>query len=318
MKIGCGGWVFVWAVLAAGLTLFFNQRFPGADALASDTPRLRLVAGAGLVDALLVLFALSMFAAAWGVLREQGQLDRAWEGKLPADGVHGVFYGPIRRDGPPLAAPVTGRECLLYRYQVTHEEQGLRMRRGGTTSNETRTVVDAEGFALTPSTIATASGSLKLLTIVQPEFPPERFTLDQVREKLGAYLAGARLTGSGPLDADLAAAERLLKDTDGAVRYDRGSARFDPAKSYTVTEHVVQNDDYVCAFGTYSAEKGGIVSDPGSAEVIPARLRKGPIESVSRGLALGAAWRAVAGVAWIAAAVAGAWAFLRFGPSYWG
>jgi len=317
MKVGCGGWILVWAVLAAGLTLFFNQRFPGADVLASDTPRLRLVLGAGLIGGLFVVFGLSMFASAWAVLGEQGQLDRAWEGKLPADGAHGVFYGPIRRDGPPLTAPATGRECLLYRYQVTHEEKGLRMRRGETPSTETRTVVDAEGFALTPSTIATASGSLKLLTIVQPEFKPERFSLDRVREKLGAYLAGARLTGSGSLDADLAAAERLLKDTDGAVRYDRGSARFDPDKSYTVTEHVVQNDDYVCAFGTYSAGKGGIVSDPGSAEVIPARLRKGPIESESRRLARGAAWRVLGALAWLAAAVAGAWAFLRYGPSWW-
>jgi len=317
MKLGCGAWILVWAVVAAGLTLFFNQRFPGADALASDTPRLRLVIGAGLLGGLFVVFGLSTFASAWAMLREQGQLDRAWEGKLPADGAHGAFYGPIRRDGPPLAAPVTGRECLLYRYQVTHEEQGLRMRRGGSTTSETRTVVDAEGFALTPSTIATASGSLKLLTIVQPEFTPERFNLDEVREKLGAYLAGARLTGTGSLDADLPAAERLLKDTGGAVRYDRGSARFDPGKSYTVTEHVVQTDDYVCAFGTYSAEKGGVVADAGSAEVIPARLRKGPIESVSRGLGLGAAWRVVGGVAWIAAAVAGAWAFLRYGPSWW-
>ena len=317
MKIGCGGWFVVYLVLAAGLTAFFNQRFPGAAELASDAPRLELVAGAGLVGGLFVLFAFSMFASAWAVLREQGQLDRAWEGTLPADGGHGVFYGPIHRDGPPLTAPASGRQCLLYRYQVTHVEPGQRVRRGETASNQTRTVVDAEGFALTPSTISTASGSLKLLTIVEPEFEPERFTLDQVRGNLEAYLARTTLTGSGSLDTDLPAAERLLKDTDGAVRYDRGTARFDPARSYTVTEHVVQGDDYVCAFGTYSAEQGGIVSDPGSAEVIPARLRKGPIESVSRGLARGAVWRALGGAAWLAAAAAGAWAFLRYGPSWW-
>lgn len=95
MKTGCGAWFAVYLVLAAGLAAFLNQRFPGAGALGSDTPRLEVVVGAGLVDA---LFVHSMLASAWAPLRDQGQLDRAWEGKLPADGAHGVFYGPIRRD----------------------------------------------------------------------------------------------------------------------------------------------------------------------------------------------------------------------------
>jgi hypothetical protein len=177
-------------------------------------------------------------------------------------------------------------------------------------------VVDAEGFALTPSTIYTASGSVKLLTFAALEFKPERFTPDEVRGNLEAHLAGARISGTGPLDADYRALQAVLKDTDGAIRYDRGPGRLDPGHAHLITEHVVQDDDYVCVFGKYSAEKRGIVSDPDAPMLIPTRLRKGSIQSLSRGLTRGAIGYVLGAVAWAAVAVGAGWAFLRFGPPF--
>jgi len=72
----------------------------------------------------------------------------------------------------------------------------------------------------------------------------------------------------------------------------------------------------VCVFGTYSAVKGGIVSNPDSPELIPTRLRKGSLESLSRGLERGALGYVLGAVAWAAVAAGAAWALLRFGPRF--
>jgi len=176
--------------------------------------------------------------------------------------------------------------------------------------------VDAEGIALTASTIYTASGPVTLLAFVALQFKPERFMLDEVRGNLEAHLASASISGTGALDADYRALQAVLKDTDGAIRYDRGPGRLDPGDAHLITEHVVQADDYACVFGTYSAVKGGIVSNPDSPELIPTRLRKGSLESLSRGLERGALGYVLGTVAWAAVAAGAAWAFLRFGPRF--
>ena len=320
MKKACLTWVVVYVLLALGLWAWFNVsvREPVSDISpppASMPSRVGLVIGGAVLGALPALFAVSMMAGAVTRLKERVQLRRAAEGSRPPDGEHGVFFGRILREGPSLTAPVSGRECLLYRYRMTHSERRRSSGRGP--SPPDRDVTDAEGFALTPSVVQTATGLVELRSFVKPEFKADHFTMSEVGARVEAYLAATTFRGSGSLDDDDRALQAILADRDGAVRYDRGSRKIDPTVPYMIEEHIVRNGDEVCVFGKFSAAGVAVVPDPDTWMLTPTRLRKGPLESLLRGLALNAFGSALGAAIWGALAAAWAFAFPIFGPSLW-
>ena len=320
MKKSCLTWVVVYVLLALGLWAWFSVsvREPVSDISpppASMPSRVWLVIGGALVGALPGLFAVSMIASAATRLKERGQLRKGAEGRRPPDGGRGVFFGRILREGPSLTAPVSGRECLLYRVRITHSESRRSTGRGP--SPPDRTVTDAEGFALTPSVIQTATGLVKLRSFVKPEFKADRFTMSEAGKNVDAYLAAATFRGSGNLEDDHRALQAILKNGDGAIRYDRGTGKIDPGVAHWIEEHIVRNGDEVCVFGKFSAAEGAIVPDPDSPTLMPTRLRKGSLEFLSRRLALSAVGYALGALGWGALAAGWAVAFPVFGPTLW-
>ena len=322
MKIACVAWLVIYVLLVLGFAAWFFLQFPAlptaSPALPEDSFRIKVSLIAGCLVALPALFALSMLYTGWQRLQERAQLARASEGGLPADGKQGVFYGPIYRNGPPLIAPLSRRSCLLYRYEVSHIETRSNFGKNRTSDvTITDTIVDAEGFALTPSAIQTSGGPIKLLTLVKPEFRPDRFSFAQVDENYKVYMTNTRLMGCGSVDANRSLLQSLLKDTDGAIRYDLGTGMLDSTKSLLIKEHIIQHGDEVVVFGKYSAATGGIVYDPDS--IWDTRLRKGSLGSLKKGLALNAFGYLLGAAAWCAVTMAGTWVFFRFGPSsIWG
>ena len=320
MKKSCLTWVVVYVLLALGLWAWFSVsvREPVSDISpppASMPSRVWLVIGGALVGALPGLFAVSMIASAATRLKERGQLRKAAEGRRPPDGERGVFFGRILREGPSLTAPASGRECLLYRVRITHSESRRSTGRGP--SPPDRTVTDAEGFALTPSVIQTATGLVKLRSFVKPEFKADRFTMSEAGKNVDAYLAAATFRGSGNLEDDHRALQAILKNGDGAIRYDRGTGKLDPGVAHRIEEHIVRNGDEVCVFGKFSAAEAAVVPDPDSPVPMPTRLRRGSLQVLSRRLVLNAIGYALGAAAWAALAAAWAFAFPIFGPSLW-
>jgi hypothetical protein len=257
-----------------------------------------------------------MIASAATRLKERAQLRQAAEGRRPPDGERGVVFGWIMREGPSLTAPASGRECVLYRYQISHTESRSSIKRDSP-SPPSRTVIDAEGFALTPAVIQTAAGLVKLRSFVTLEFKADRFTMSEVGKNVHAYLAATTFRGSGSLEDDYRALQATLKDGDGAIRYDRGTGAADSAVPYLIEEHVVRNGDEVCVFGKFSAAEGAIVPDPDSPMLMPTRLRRGALEFLSRRLAFNAFGYALGALVWGALAVGWAVAFPVFGPTLW-
>jgi hypothetical protein len=312
-KATCLGVAFIYLLLGLGFAACFLLRFPTSPgyALPEASSRIKYALGGGFLAALPALFALSWLREAWLRVRERAQLARASEGGLPADGEWGVFYGPIHRDGPPLTAPLTRRDCLLYRYCVSHVEieksfggHVLTNEQRSTTSSGENNIVDAEGFALTPSTVHTAGGPVKLLTQVTAEFTPTVLSFDEVVENYKAYAATTTLRSRDP-----------RQDAEGVIRYDLGTGELNPksARRMLIQEHVLQHGDNVVVFGKYSAARGGIVRDPhGPRET---RLRKGSIDALKKGLALSAIGNVALAVFFCAVAAAGAWVFFAFGPT---
>ena len=320
MKRSCLTWAVVYIVLALGLLAWFSAgvREPVSDISpppASMPSRFWLSLGGAVIGALLALFASSMMVSAVTRLKERFHLHQASEGRRPRDGGRGVFFGRILREGPCLTAPVSGRECLLYRYRITHSESRRSTGRGP--SPPDRTVTDAEGFALTPSVIQTAAGLVKLRAFVTPEFRADRFTMGEVGRNVDAYLEAATFRGVGNLEEDHRALQAILKNGDGAIRYDRGTGKIDPGVAHWIEEHIVRNGDEVCVFGKFSTAEGAIVPDPDSPTLMPTRLRRGSLEFLSRRLALSAVGYALGALGWGALAAGWAVAFPVFGPTLW-
>jgi hypothetical protein len=311
--------VAAYLLLAAGLAAWFFVRFPSPanPALPAPVPsRFWLAFGGAAIGAIPAVVALTQIHSVVVRLKERSQLLRSAEGRPAVDGESGAFYGPIFREGPSLTAPLSGRDCVLYRYRVTHLESRKSVRRDSP-SNPSSEVTDAEGFAMTPSAIQTAAGVVELRTFVKLEFNADRLLFEEVGPHVDAYLAATRFRGRGSLEDDYQALQAVLKDADGAIRYDRGTGTVDRSVPHLVKEHVVQHGDHVCVFGRYSAAQGAVVPDPSSPALIPARLRKGSLDVLTRRLFLGACGYAAGTVVWVAIAVGWAWAFFRVGPSVW-
>lgn len=304
MKKSCLILLAVYLLLAAGLSSWFYVQYP-VDPNVSPPPttsyKLRAALAVGFLDAIPGL--LSLGAAYDALLRfwRRDRLGRAAAGEPQPDGKQGVFFGTIRRHGPPLLSPLTKRECLLYRYEVT-------------ASGETTV---AEGFALTPSVVEMIAGTVKLLTVVEPEFPADCLTLDEVAENYEAHAATARLQPSS-LQSKAAVLRALAKRPREELRYDLGphSRELRTAAPFRIEERIVQDGETVAVFGRYSAAMGAIVDEPES--MLGARLDKGPLDVMQKRLMRSTVWFALGCVLWFALAAVGAWAFLTYGPPYIG
>ena len=321
MKKTCLTLVVLYALFALGMYAWFaaGSRVPIPGVLpepGSIVSRPGLMLVGALVGALLPLFAYGAIDSAVARLRERAGLRRAAEGTRPPDGRHGVIHGRILRQGPSLTAPLSQRACVLYRYEIAHLESQKSVRKDGP-SPPSKKIVDAEGFALTPSVVQTAAGLVKLLTLVKLEFPAETFTYDQVAENFADYAKTATFRGHGSLEDDDRALAAVLKSRDGAIRYDRGRGRLDPGIGYLIEEHIVANGEEVGVFGRYSSAEDAVVHDPESLVGVPTRLRKGSPESMSGQLALNAFGYGIAAA--VCATLTAAWAitFPTLASSLW-
>jgi hypothetical protein len=119
--------------------------------------------------------------------------------------------------------------------------------------------------------------------------------------------AAFRLTS---MRATLRNIKELLADDDGAIKADFGTAATGlDAAGHFFAEHVALDREEVCAFGRYSAERGGLVPDPDSGEEFPVMMWTGSASRIRRKMLL-AATGALAGTLALAAIGAGVlWAW---------
>jgi hypothetical protein len=306
-------WFVLYIILAAGFTAWFFQCFPTAspgDALPETSFRIKKALIGGLVVAIPAWLVLCQLSGAWLRIQEREQLVHASKGHFLTDGERGVFFGQIQRNGPPLTAPLSKRDCLLYRYEITHTESRPSRLKSTDSSNDS-TIHDAEGFALTPSTIHTASGSLKLLTPVTPKFKADPIPSGQAVENYREYLTTVTLQGAGSLDMFPSLKSSIMNDTDGFIRYDLGRGQLDPTDQLHIQEHIVRDGETVAVFGKYSAALGGIVFDPVGYEVL---LYKGTLESIKKDLSRGAKWYAFGAIALCVVTAVAVRVFFKYGP----
>jgi len=286
--IGLGGWL----VLAAAIS-WLLQRHAGHGFI--DTIGVAVLAGLAGWGALNLLF--SSFRR-W---REQVAIDNGIAGVQPTDGAPAVLLGTIQPRGSLLRAPLDDAECVAYDYRVT-EDRGQGKRR--------MVLTHFKGSGLTPSVIVTRTGSHKLLAV--PDLEGGEVAAPAL-DRIAAFRRYAQATVfTGP---DTSAQELVNRwtDADGAYRSDVAYARLDELDLLRcqLQQRSIRAGAQVCAFGRYSAARGGIVPSPTWAA--SPRLIVGDVQQVTATLGSSARTRlliavlcALAGAGLVAAFVANA------------
>jgi hypothetical protein len=269
MKRGCLIALLTWAAFSAVYWYFIHNRLnPPANLWVS------IIAG------FFMAIVIGVIRTAIGSAADARRVRRALEpagfmGEQPNDGETIVVAGTIRPLGQALTAPFSHKRAVLYSYEIEHE--------GPATRNQSGTVKDYSGFALTPSVIDSTRGQVKLLCFPQLENVGKEvaFGADAVANAT-AYIQSTQWTsmdGFNPAQIYREVKE-MLTDDDGQIRKDWRMRELGDLEGTTLMEQVVEPGTQVFAFGKWSAEKRGLVPDSG----VPARLVVGDARAVLKTL----------------------------------
>lgn len=207
--------------------------------------------------------------------RERATLLGAISGEPPRDGEWIAVSGTIRALNP-LRAPLSGTPVVAYSYKISEPRR---------TSKGSSLVEAYDGKRLTPSTIATRHGSVRLLAVPAFDVPAESVSSSTAIPNAEAYLAATQFQTSDTPKRERIGVNEESTDDDGNFRVDRAHV----SDSVDLTqcqfeEHLVRQGEVVCAFGLYDRQRGGIVPHPnwanqprimrGDANVVAVQLRK--------------------------------------------
>lgn len=256
---GCLELLIAWAAAGAGLYYYFHTRFEGPGDIVG-------AAAGGL-----------FVAMAWGSFRniilavKQRRLIRNSRTQTTyQDGEPMVAIGTIRALNAPIITPFQKKEAVILGYNVYHERITRTRSSSGNSYDESRTKdMLMGGFVMTPCAIRTPLTQVKIFGFPLPtEFPEEEFAAVSVREEIGEYCKTAQFSSTNgvTLTGMISHLKNALTDDDGSIREEwrkenvEAEIDSDPDSSYC-SEQFVPNNSQVCAFGTYSSQKGGMVSN---------------------------------------------------------
>lgn len=230
------------------------------------------VIGPALLAAFFGFIGLGFLASIRKPVSERAALAACLAGRRPADGKRTGIAGTIEAAGDLLRSPLTGTECLAYRYEIyLWVGQGRRRTRA----------VYFEGVALVPSVISTPAGSFRLLAV--PEFDFGREDVEPQRA-LFHWNEHVKTTAFETPEAARKTLAKQWTDDDGAYRSEKrhpveGEIPLEECKYH---EELIRKGDRVYVVGLFSESRGGIV--PHANWGYPTRIMKGDPDSILRQL----------------------------------
>jgi hypothetical protein len=232
----CSIAIVVWIVLFLGYSFCLSQ---------SDLPFEGALFGGALM-AFLVGFGLAMMKGALSATRDRRALERFRRGERPRDGEFAAVAGEIRPAFEPLHAPFSGRECVIYRYDVGPH-------RGGTASLARHYL----GFAFARCAIHTPYGTFALGSFpLLNGFADEHGDADRAQEYVDA-------TTFEELSDELTLAKLALElpHQPPPLRLDwcLGKAP-ESVRGGEAKEAIVASGATVTAYGRYSSATNALVS----------------------------------------------------------
>lgn len=285
---GCGRAVLIsllWlvaiiAAIAAGLNRWYGVALTGGIVVS-------------IFGGLFAWIAAKLLISAGTALRERATVRAGMAGAAPVDG-RTILVGHIEPNGPPLTAPLSGRSCVAYAFEI------YEMRRSGKSSSK---VVLGDGVALTPSLIVTPAGSFRLLAV--PELVCDETPLDREAAllRVQAWMRTAPVApqreafSTPPIEAQ-------WNDDDGAFqREERHVEGHHDLERVRLSERAIERGAQVCVFGQYSSAKRAIVANPNDWSKIT-RVMKGDAHAVARRLGWSVVRRTLGALIFAAAAIA--------------
>ena len=138
-----------------------------------------------------------------------------------------------------LPSPFTGRSCVIYKYEVRNDDALL-----------------YAGFALAPSAVELQQGQIAILEFPDLQMKPSVMRRAEALPNFSEYIARTEFRE--------ASAPKETPGDDGSVRSDtRLTAGDVPLDHATFMEWSLAPGDCVYATGWYSAQRGGLVQEPG-------------------------------------------------------
>jgi len=235
-------------------------------------------------------------------VRERASLAACLAGRRPADGAWTGIAGTIEPVGALLRSPLTGSECVAYRYTIDLTRGAGRRRTH---------IVYFEGIALVPSIVSTPAGAFRLLAVPEFDFAKEIIEPERALFHWSEHVKTA--TFESPEDSRKSLAGQWTDD-DGAYRSEKQhpTKAEVPIEECVFHEDLIRKGDRVYAIGLYSEARGGIVPHPNWAEIT--RIMKGDPESILRQLRARIVRYAIGGVVCLGASAGILAAFLSSVP----
>lgn len=259
----CVLWLVGWAAAATGF-YFFLVRFGILD------PAIYWASvGAGLC----VTICVSYIIGIWSSWRERAILLDTMAGTPPTDGQWIAVSGHIRANSP-LRTPLSGTPAVAYEYKISRTE------RSGKNSSD---VPYYDGKGLSPSTIATRQGSVRLLAVPLFDIPAEVIDHRVAVANALQYISTTPFQTSATPEDLKVGMEHEATDDDGNFRVDKKHSDNDvELEECNYHEKVVKQGEMVCAFGLYSQQRGGLIPHPNWAK--HTRIMRGDATDVARQL----------------------------------
>ena len=294
LKKTCLFWLAVYVVIAGAVGVAVYRRAGSGEAAFP----------AGIFGGGAVWLGLAYIAGIRDKRREAKMIRKATSGERPADGERIAAVGTIMAaGGEELESPFSKTRCVAYEYKILdHRGKGVSTR--------------YSGFALAPAMIQSSRGSIRILAFADLDFPSEQVVDEQAHRNAEAYLSSlpAESTRPGGIGAAIEEFKKLAADDDGNIRSDIGDApsSFD-IHQMTLSEKVLKPGDRVCAIGLYSAQRGGLVPEPGSF-AHPVKITKGDADAMLRKITRSYFTNFTCGMILLAIAAVAAGAFLLMVP----
>jgi hypothetical protein len=179
----------------------------------------------------------------------------------PQDGRRVAIVGTLESVDPAglLKAPLSGTECVIYDYEISHIPKLPPLLDKSKNSNQQPSpVIDRSGLAMTPMAIRSDLGSVRLLAFPGLERFPRSALTGDVPARAREYIAATSWTDQSILNVT-SQVKKATGDRSGHLRIDWKSTSHDDLDSAMYMERAVPAGAKACVIGLYSAADNAIV-----------------------------------------------------------
>jgi len=187
----------------------------------------------------------------------------------PKDGERVAIAGTLEPIDAMLTAPLSGDECLLYDYEISHIPELPDFIGKSKSQSRPSPHIDRSGMAMAPMIIRSGLREVRILAFPGIEGFPRSKLGESTLERARGYVAATKFEEQSILDIPKQLA-RIMDDRSGALRVDWKSGSYDQLENSAFTERSVPRGAKACVIGLYSAKDNAIVpqDDVGGVRLI--------------------------------------------------